>query len=276
MSNMVGFRLDYKEDFYIIDSEFLSGTRKLTPSGVRIDISSPQLMRSSMAQRISRMTSLVSPNATFASAVMSDFEQTPSRHVSNVPLDLPARRSSSSATSTRPRPPPLTLSPTSPENRVRIVYGRGRVPTLVMDLSPVDLPSGNTLAAMSIKQSSMDAFDDVGVGPVPLPSPTLRTAPLPCVTSQSPGLNPGPSPSKKERITWDRGRFHSHLSPRRITPRPTSAGIIRASIVPERWGNFEALLQTPAPQLVRSDSGVLGEGDPARRRRTTGASTSRF
>ncbi|KAI0251552.1 hypothetical protein BJV78DRAFT_1282404 [Lactifluus subvellereus] len=163
----------------------------------------------------------------------------------------------------------------SAHSRVTVVYGRGRVPTLVLNLSPMELPSGNTLAAMSVKQSSMGAFDNVGADLVPPSPPALRTAPLLWVTPRSPALLAGPSQSNEKQLSWDRGRFHSHSSRRRTTPRPTSAVIVRASIVPKLWGDLDVLVEAPPPQFLRKDSDSgLSADDPARRRRTT--DTHRF
>ena len=225
-----------------------------------------------MAQRISRMPSVRSTNPTFASPVMSEFEPMPSRRVSDVPADLPIRRFSSTMAA-RPRPPPLTLHSPSTDSRVTVVHGRGRAPTLVLNFSPMELPSGNTLAAMSVMQSSMGAFDNVGADPVDPSPPELRTAPLLWVTptGRPPGLLAGPLQNNENRFSRDRGRFRSHSSRQRITPRPTTADAVRASIVPKVWGNIDALVGTSPPQFLRqdSDSGISSAGNPPRRRRTT-------
>jgi hypothetical protein len=260
ISNVIDSRLDYKENFLIIDRESLlvSGTRKLTLPGLRI--SSPRLQSSPLARRISRMVSLLSQSATFASPVMSNFEQTPPRNSSDVPPDRPTPQISTT-TIARPRPAPLTLSPASATSRVTVSYDYGP-PTLVLNFSPMDLPSGNTLAVMSVKQSRMK----MEVDPVLPSSPMLRTAPLLRFSNQSPRLAPSLLQGRKERLIWDRGRFLTHPTRQRTTPRPTSAGAVRVSVVPEFSGTFEAQSGAPSEPSLRRNTST---GIPAQRLRTS-------
>src|SRR5260221_483483 len=156
-SDIVRFRVDRREEFFILDSdkdnEFLSGTRKLRLSAKRQTISSPRLLHSSMTQRMSRMTSLRPSLATFASPRadsprLSDAERTPfvTRGSSDLPPDWPTRMS---VATTRPRPEPLKIERFSSESHVSVIRGHNSAPTLVLNLSPMDLPSGDIFAIMN-------------------------------------------------------------------------------------------------------------------------------
>ncbi|KAI0292046.1 hypothetical protein B0F90DRAFT_1773235 [Multifurca ochricompacta] len=174
---------DRKEEFLILDdekgNEFLSGTRKLKLSSLRI--SSPQLVRSSMTERLSQMPPVGYPIATFAvpypdSPVLSESGR--ASYVSRYPSGVPPGTLAHMPTVVeKSRPPPLILKRSPSPSPVTVVRGHGRAPTLVLHLSPTRLPSGDTLAAMSEKQSDISVPDDVRAILLPFCSPAQRTAP---------------------------------------------------------------------------------------------------
>ena len=125
----VYFRPDCKEEFLILDTDkakdFLKGTRKLRLSGVWANISSPQLVQSTMTQRLSTMVSLRQSRATFPfplprpnSPIAYALEQTPvpSRRTTVVMPDEPTRVSPLA----KSRPALLTLERVSSESHVHI------------------------------------------------------------------------------------------------------------------------------------------------------------
>ena len=204
---MYFFRPDRKEEFLILDTdkanEFLSGTRKLKLSGVRANISSPQLIQSSMTRRISRMVSLRQSRSTFPlpypnSTSAFALEQTPdSSRRSSISLhDRPTYTPSA----TKSRPAPLEIgrvSSTSFESHVSVVRGHGRAPTLVLRLSPTTLASSDMLAAMSANMSDTATTNYVVPGPLCLSlSRSLQSAPLPRFTGEPSRPRSGSSASE--------------------------------------------------------------------------------
>jgi hypothetical protein len=153
LSDIVEFRPESREEFIIFDTEtrngheFLSGTRKLRVSGLRLHISSPTLVETSMSHRLSNMTFLrpfrrssPDPEARLSSS------RRPSV-VPSSPLSLSARAPKAA---TKTRPPPLVIRPPmSDDNHVTVIQGLGRAPTLVLRLSSTTLPSGDVIAAIS-------------------------------------------------------------------------------------------------------------------------------
>ncbi|KAH9955429.1 hypothetical protein BC827DRAFT_1271745 [Russula dissimulans] len=187
--------LDLQEQFLILDNEYLSGTRKLKMSGMRTNISSPRFVQSSMTQRLSRMASLRPSFVTFPSGrpvsqYTSEFQRAPfgSRYSSGIPLDHTT--GTSIAAGAKPRPSPLELyrpSTETTENRVSVVRRHNRAPTLVLNLSPMNLPGGDILAAaMGNSEASTPTIDYVPApAAVPLSAPVQRsTTPIPWGTRQ--------------------------------------------------------------------------------------------
>ena len=300
--NNVFFRPDHKEEFLILDTdkanEFLSGTRKLKLSGVRANISSPQLVQSSMTRRLSRMVSLRQSRSTFPlpyrnSISVFAFGQTPnsSRRSSTVLLDRPTYTSSA----TRSRPAPLELgrvSSASLESHVSVVRGHGRAPTLVLRLSPTTLASGEMLAAMSANVTDTATINYVVPDPMPSSATEPQSAPLPRFTGEPLGPRPGSPESEGSRLSWSRER--SRMGPSRRTSfkfppvPPPPANDSRTSVdtsmplytppspprEPFIWPVTQPEPEPPtsAAAEIRPDSGVLGRQRSARSRR--GASTS--
>ncbi|KAI0301469.1 hypothetical protein BC826DRAFT_568721 [Russula brevipes] len=200
---------DLQEEFFMLDAdkggEFLSGTRKLRMSGMRVNISSPQFVRSSMSQRISRMTSLRPSLVTRASPIpgspnTTEFERilSASRYSSGIPLDQPTHLS---VPAEKPRPTPLILPRSSSESHVSVVRGHGRAPTLVLNLSPMDLPSNDILAAMNSNRSSTSTINHLRAFPMPPVTPELRSAPFSWLTRGRSGFPPGFSDDERSRRT---------------------------------------------------------------------------
>ena len=301
------FRPDRKEEFLILDtdkaSDFLSGTRKLKLSGVRTHISSPQLIQSSMTRRISMMVSqrlslrqsrlfpLPRPNSASA---LAPLEQTPvsSRRSSIVMVDQPTHTSSA----TKSRPIPLEfgrVSSTSFESHVSVVRGHGRAPTLVLRLSPTDLPSGDMLAAISANMTDT-ATTNYAASDMPLSFLEPQSAPLPRFTGEPSGSRSGSPESDGSRSSWSRERSRvgqsrrissppavpplpPNLSPTRsmhtlfpLPPPPPSRGpFISPSTQPE----LELEPTNAAVAVVRPDSDVLGRQRSTRSRRAISTST---
>ncbi|KAI0265350.1 hypothetical protein BC834DRAFT_182113 [Gloeopeniophorella convolvens] len=192
---------DRKEDFFIYDNErgnaFLSGTRKLDSSGNQLNISSPQFVDSSMTQRLSRMAPIRRPIATFVSP--GPVSPTSLAFGRKSPSQMPGGALFDAYEKTRP--PPLKLARLSGESHVTVVRGRGRAPTLILNLPQVDLPSGDTLAAMSEKQANTPIPDEA-VYRMPLPQSALAghtrhnslTSTASFYTQRSLPLQPPPPP----------------------------------------------------------------------------------
>ena len=280
-SDIVRFRVDRREEFFILDSdkgnEFLSGTRKLKLSAKRYTISSPRLVHSSMAQRMSRMTSLRPSLATFAppradSSSMYDAERTPfvSRFSSDLPPDWPTR---TSVATTRPRPEPLNLERFSSESHVSVLHSHNAPPTLVLNLSPMDLPSSDIFAAMNrrnenqIRTSTIDV-NYVGAAPMPHSAPLQRRLHLPpLITSPPPGIPFGYPESDSSRPSQGRERPRTRSSRRRSLPPtvpPVPFGVSRASApappVSYAWPSVEPerseTLESPQTSAVSPRSRV--------------------
>lgn len=296
---------DSKEEFLILDTdkakEFLSGTRKLKLSGIRANISSPQLIQSSMTRRLSRMVELRQsrrstfplphPNSTNALAL----EQTPdsSRRSSTVLLDRPTYTSSA----TKSRPTPLELgrvSSTSFESHVSVVHGHGRAPTLVLRLSPTTLPSSDMLAAMSANMTDTATINYVVPDPMPFSVPEPQSAPLPRFTGEPSGPPSGSPESEGSRSRWSQERSgmapslrNSFKFPPAVPPPPPS--VSRTSVhtprplptppSPPREPFIWPLTQpepeptTSAVAEIRPDSGVLVRQRSGRSRRAASTST---
>ena len=224
-----------------------------------------------MAQRMSRMTSLRPSLATFApprtdSPRMSDAERTPfvSRFSSDLPPDWPTR---TSVATTRPRPEPLKLERYSSESHVSVLHSHNAPPTLVLNLSPMDLPSNDIFAAMNrryqnqIRTSTIDV-DYVGTAPMPHSAPLPRRALLPpLITSPPPGIPFGYPESDSSRPPQGRERPRTRSSRRRSLPPavpPVPFGTSRASApvppVSYAWPSVEAerleTLESPQTSAV--------------------------
>jgi hypothetical protein len=190
--------------------------------GKRFTISSPHLVQSSMAQRMSRMTSLRPSLATFAtrhspSPSPTDMDRT--LFVSRFSADSEVRTDRpipSFSVGSKYRPSPLQLDRISSESHVSVVHGHNRAPTLVLNLSPMELPSSDIFAAMSRSsenQASTSTVVDihyVSVSPMPLSAPVLRSAPPPqFVAVAPPGIPPG---SSEVKGSWGRERSRMRSS----------------------------------------------------------------
>ena len=194
------FRPESREEFIILDTEngrdFHSGTRKLRVSGLRLHISSPTLVDTSMAYRLSHMTFL-------RPFTRSSPDPEPIPSTSRPTSAVPSSPSSPSArTAAKARPPPLVIRPTSDSGHVTVVQSLGRAPTLVLRLSSTVLPSGDAIAAMSAHQQSNPAS---AVLPPPLPDAAPLTEPLPRIRIRPPEDH---ASSDKERRSSDVPRFH--------------------------------------------------------------------
>ena len=291
------FRPDRKEEFLILDTdkanEFLTGTRKLRLSGVRANISSPRLVQSTMARRLSQMLSLRQSRATFPSRAISPIasvvERSPgsSRRSSFVLLDQPARKSSIP----KSRPAPLLLERTSSESHVSVVRNINRAPTLVLRLSPMNLPSGDMLAAMSAKWTDSATINYVGVDPIPF---SAHSAPLSRFTGEPSGLL---SASSESEDVWVRER--SRIGPSRRsslppavpplppdvsrsptpTPQPAQDPFVGPSAQPELEPGYKPELE-PEPSTAMTamagsppESGGIARQRSGRSRRTGSASS---
>lgn len=302
----VFFRPDHKEEFLILDTDkardFL-GTRKLKLSDTRANISSPQLVQSSMTRRLSMMVSLrlsrstfpiPRPNSTTAFAV----EHTPvsSRRSSIILPNQPNQTSSEPATKSRPAPLEIgRVSSTSFESHVSVVRGHGRAPTLVLRLSPTSLDSSNMLAAMSANKTDTAPMNYMVPDPMPYIVPEPHSAPLPRFTGEPPGPRSGSPESEGPRSS--RSRERPSMSPSRITSFPPAESPLPPNV--SHWSMYTSTtLPSPPPTVrepfrwpstqpepepepttsevteIRPDSGVLGRQRSTRSRRVTGASTS--
>ena len=169
LSDILDFRPERREEFIILNNEngrgYLSGTRKLTVTGLRLQISSPTLIETTMSHRFSRMTFL----RPFTRS-RPDSEQIPSisRPMSTVPLGP-------STHATKARPPPLILGNSSDGSHVTVIHTHGRAPTLVLNLPSMQLPSGNAIHAMSERLLSAPVLT---VAPPPLSRAVTVTAPV--------------------------------------------------------------------------------------------------
>ena len=297
----VFFRPDHKEEFLILDTDkandFQSGTRKLKLSDVRTNISNPQLIQSSMTRRISMMISLRQSRSTFPlprpnSESRLVLEQTPvsSRGPSIVMLDQPTHTSSA----TKSRPVPLEIgrvSSTSFESHVSVVRGHGRAPTLVLRLSPTDLPSGDMLAAISANMTDT-ATSNYVPDPMPFSVPDLQephSAPLPRFTGEPSGSRSGSPESEGSRSSWSRERSRMGPSRRASSPPvvpPLPPNISPASMhmyppsssprkpfIPSTRPESEPEPTTGTAAVIRPDSDVLGRQRSTRSRRATSTST---
>jgi len=247
-------------------------------------ISNPRLIQSSMAQRISRMSALPPPFSAFAphptSQSMIDIERTPltSRLSNGLPPDWSTDTSVATAKS---RPTPLKLKPgrISSESHVSVVHGRNHAPTLVLNLSPMELPTNDIFAPMSKNETQTSAstidIDYVQVASMPLTTPAQRSAPLPrlapLVTAASLGIPPRYSESEGLQPSEDRERSRKRSSRRRSLPPavpPIPIGLPRTSApVPPTFyawpsidpGRAESTVESPqalrAASAQRSDEG---------------------
>jgi len=194
---------------------------------------------------MSRMTSLRPSLATFAppradSPSMSDVERTP--FVSRFSSDLPPDWSTcTSVATTRPRPEPLKLERFSSESHVSVLHSHNAPPTLVLNLSPMDLPSSDIFAVMNrrnenrTRKSTIDV-NYVGAAPMPHSAPLQRRLLLPpLITSPPPGIPSGYPDSDSSRPSQGRERSRMGSSRRRSLPPavpPVPFGVSRASAPP--------------------------------------------
>ena len=297
-------RPDHKEEFLILETdkpnEFMSGTRKLKPSDVRANISSPQLVQSSMTRRISMMVSLRRSRSAFpfprpnSASPLAPLEQTPvsSRRSSVVLPDQPTHAPSA----TKSRPVPLKLgrvSSTSFESHVSVVRGHGRAPTLVLRLSPTDLPSSDMLAAMSANMTDTATISYVP-DPMPFSVPEPHSAPLSRFTGEPSGYRFGSPESEGSRSSWRRERSRLGISrpissppavpplPSRFSPASIDESMLLYPPPPRRREPFTSSSTRPESEPepttsalagIRPDSDVLGRQRSTRSRRATSTST---
>jgi hypothetical protein len=203
LSDVAGFRPESREEFIIVDTEnggeFISGTRKLRVSGLRLHISSPTLVETSM----SRLSYLISLRPFARSSPDPDPRPSTSRRPSVVPSS-PLSPSTHAPRTTKTRPPPLVIrSPMSAgENHVTVVQSLGRAPTLVLRLSPMALPCCGAIAAMS------EHIQSVPVSAV-LPPSRADAAPL---TEPLPRIHLWPPPENHVSLSGnDKGRRSSDV-----------------------------------------------------------------
>ncbi|KAH8981376.1 hypothetical protein EDB86DRAFT_3247689 [Lactarius hatsudake] len=244
-----------REEFIILDNEngnnFRSGTRKLRVSGLRLHISTPTLIETSMTQRLSRMTFL---RPFRQSGLGPDPMPSTSRRVSAVPSD----------------------------NRVTVVHNYGHAPTLVLNLSSPGLPTVEAIAAMSEKLRSRPVSMVV---PPPLSNVAPLTAPLPRMhlrppdnhasTSGNEGRrrsSDGSAPHRRPvRSTVDSGEMRSRRPPQTMpsSPRgpvsflpefattPPNASQ-RARVSEERARSLQSLSRSEPDRLARDNSAASG------------------
>lgn len=245
-----------------------------------------------MTRRLSRMVSLRQSRSTFPlprpnSTTAFALEQTPisSRRSSVVLFDLPTHTSSGM----KSRPTPLEIgrvSSTSFESHVSVVRSHGRAPTLVLRLSPTNLPSADMLAAMSANMAET---------PDRMPFSDLEphSAPLPRFTGEPSGPRAGSPASEGSRSSWsrERSRMPSRRTsfppavpplPANVSRSPTHTSIplsppreplIWPSTQPAPEPEPEPEPTTSAVPEIRPDSGVLGRQRSTRSRRATSASS---
>ncbi|KAH9046608.1 hypothetical protein EDB84DRAFT_1465598 [Lactarius hengduanensis] len=265
-----------REEFIILDNEngnnFRSGTRKLRVSGLRLHISTPILIETSMTQRFSRMTFL-----------------RPFRQSGPGPGPMPStsRRASAvpSGTSThtgvRPRPPPLSLRP-SEDNRVTVVHNHGHAPTLVLNLSSTGLPTVDAIAAMSEKLHSHPVSMVV---PLPLSNVAPLTEPLPRMHFRSPENHASTSGNEGRRRSSDgfaphrrpvtnpvdSGAMQSRRPPQSVPSSPRTpvsflpvlattppSALERAHVSEERARALQSLSRSEPDRLARDNSAASG------------------
>jgi hypothetical protein len=253
-------------------------------------------MQSSMTRRISMMVSLRQSRSAFPlprpdSTSPLALEQTPvSSRRSSILLDQPTHTSSA----TKSHPVPLELgrvSSTSFESHVSVVRGHGRAPTLVLRLSPTDLPSGDMLAAISANMTDTATTDYVP-DPMPFSVPEPHSAPLPRFTGEPSGYRFGFPGSESSRSSWSRERSRMGLS--RPTSSPPAVPPLPPNVSPTSMHTSIPLYPPPPPPResfispstrpepepttsavagIRPDSGVLGRQRSTRSRRATSTST---
>jgi hypothetical protein len=250
-----------------------------------------------MTRRISMMISLRQSRSTFPlprpnSESRLVLEQTPvsSRGPSIVMIDQPTHTSSA----TKSRPVPLEIgrvSSTSFESHVSVVRGHGRAPTLVLRLSPTDLPSGDMLAAISANMTDT-ATSNYVPDPMPFSVPDLQephSAPLPRFTGEPSGSRSGSPESEGSRSSWSRER--SRMGPSRrassppvVPPLPPNISPASMHMYPPSSSPRKPFIPStrPEPELepttgtaavIRPDSDVLGRQRSTRSRRATSTST---
>ena len=285
----VFFRPDRKEEFLILDTDKTNefkGTRKLRLSGGRMNISSPRLLQSTMSRRLSQMASLRRSRANFPtpqqpiSPIASANEQSPvsSRKSSLALLNQPTFKPPA-----KTRPAPIVLERKSNESNVSVVRSIGRAPTLVLRLSPMNLPSGDLLAKMSAKWTDTATINFVGADPIPL-SP--RSAPLPRFADEPSGPSfvfpESDGTRNSERSRTGRSRRSSlppvmPLLPSDASPSTTPQPSPRQPFVwpSQRGSELEPELE-PEPTSIAAESmaGAIARRRSSRSRRT--GSTSSF
>ena len=258
-------------------------------------------MQTSMTRRISMMVSLRQSRSTFplprpnsTSALAIEHTPVSSRRSSVVLLDQPTH--TSSATKSRPMPLELgRVSSTSFESHVSVVRSHGRAPTLVLRLSPTDLPSGDMLAAISANMTDTATTDYVFPDLMPFSVPEPHSAPLPRLTGRPSGSRSGPPDSESSRSSWSRER--SRIGPSRPTSPPPAVPPLPPNVSPTTsMHTFMPLHTPPSPSRepfispsslpepdpepttsvvagIRPDSGVLGRQRSTRSRRAISTST---
>ncbi|KAH8978628.1 hypothetical protein EDB92DRAFT_2119174 [Lactarius akahatsu] len=265
-----------REEFIILDNEngnnFRSGTRKLRVSGLRLHISTPTLIETSMTQRFSRMTFL---RPFRQSGLGPDPMPSTSRRASAVPSGTSTR------TGGKRRPSPLSLRP-SEDNRVTVVHNHGHAPTLVLNLSSPGLPTVDAIAAMSEKLHSRPVSMVVpqplsNVAPLtePLPRMHLRPPDNHASTSRIEGGRRSSDGSASHRrpftSTVDSGKMQSRRPPQSMpsSPRgpvsflpvlattPPSASR-RARVSEERARALQSLSRSEPDRLARNNSTASG------------------
>ncbi|KAH9028979.1 hypothetical protein EDB85DRAFT_1968615 [Lactarius pseudohatsudake] len=257
-----------REEFIILDNEngnnFRSGTRKLRVSGLRLHISTPTLIETSITQRFSRMTFL-----------------RPFRQSGPGPGPVPSLSGMSTHTGVRPRPPPLSLRP-SEDNRVTVVHNHGHAPTLVLNLSSTGLPTVDAIAAMSEKLHSRPVSTVV---PPPLSNVAPLTEPLPRMHFRPPENHASTSGNEGRRRSSDgfaphrrpvtnpvdSGAMQSRRPPQSVPSSPRTpvsflpvlattppSALERAHVSEERARALESLSRSEPDRLARDNSAASG------------------
>ncbi|KAH9168038.1 hypothetical protein EDB89DRAFT_1633505 [Lactarius sanguifluus] len=244
-----------REEFIILDNEngnnFRSGTRKLRVSGLRLHISTPTLIETSMTQRFSRMTFL---RPFRQSGPGPDPMPSTSRRASAVPSD----------------------------NRVTVVHTHGHAPTLVLNLSSTGLPTVEAIAAMSEKLHSRPVSMVV---PPPISNVAPLTEPLPRMHLRPPDNHASTSGNERWRrssdgfgphrrpvtSTVDSGKMRSRRPPQSmpssprgpvsflpvLTTTPPNASQ-HARVSEERARALQSLSRSEPDRLARDNSAASG------------------
>ncbi|KAI0049550.1 hypothetical protein FA95DRAFT_1556856 [Auriscalpium vulgare] len=261
---------DRKESFDLLNGEKGYGSRALSTR--RINISGPNLVSSSMAQRMSRMLSIhtdvpiatfgvparnmlaspeskmISPTETLRSTVPT-VDQRMSRYQ---PFELPETRPPMPSLQPGTQHPYAAQEQDRTQGRlVTVARTHGRAPTLILRLSSSGFPSPSTMAASVTGHSPTSPTSVYSVRDTrtfPLTAPSSPTEPLPALPSRRARPLSASSLTSDSRVRELSARFTG------LPPRVT--GKARGSIL-----GMPMLQDDPDPRgaaLRRDDSGRIG------------------